>query len=66
MGEKLSFKEATDKHMGIILNEISRTQSNYWTFRTFTEEVAKLENKGIATVLNKVNVFYGLMKILET
>jgi acyl-CoA oxidase len=34
-----SFKSATDYHMGIILNEVSRTQSNYWTMRTFCEEL---------------------------
>ena len=40
MGEKqLSFKEATDKHMGIILNEITRTQSNYWTMKNFVESL---------------------------
>lgn len=39
MGEGLTFKEATDKHMGIILNEISRTQCNYWTLRIFIEDL---------------------------
>lgn len=45
MGEKgLSFREATDKHLGILLNEITRTHSNYWTFRTFTEELGSFRD----------------------
>jgi len=44
VGQGLTFKEATDKHMGIILNEISRTQSNYWTLRTFIEDLESIKH----------------------
>ena len=67
VGEKnLSFREASDKHMGIVLNDATRAQSNYWTMKTFVEELSLLKDKRISAVLYKVCQFYGLMKILET
>ena len=66
MGEKgLSFKEATDKHLGILLNEITHTHSNYWTLKIFMESVAKIEDPKVNKALTKVAILYGLNKILE-
>lgn len=62
----MSMREAIDKHMGIVLNEVTRSQSNYWTMRVFVEELALLKDRKLAAVLHTVCQFYGLMKILET
>ncbi|CAD8156667.1 unnamed protein product [Paramecium octaurelia] len=66
MGDKgLTFKEATDKHLGILLQEIAHTQSNYWTYRTFLEEVNALTDPNIKSALTQLCLLYGLNKILE-
>lgn len=66
MGEKgLTFKESTDKHLGILLNEIAHTHSNYWTMKIFIEDIAGVEDISVKAILSKVCLLYGLNKLLE-
>lgn len=66
MGEKgLTFKESTDKHLGILLQEIAHTHSNYWTYKVYVEELPRVGDEAIRKVLTRVCLLFGLNKILE-